>query len=78
MMEGEATATTEEISLSIEETNRLRISLGLKPLNETKGAKKDQIAAQNFANEKKRLAKRAERYISHIPHRHTHTHTAWR
>ncbi|KAJ3401518.1 hypothetical protein HDV05_000394, partial [Chytridiales sp. JEL 0842] len=55
------TPVVEELSMSIEETNRLRISLGLKPLNESKGAQKDQIAAQNFANEKKRLNKRNER-----------------
>ncbi|KAJ3322343.1 hypothetical protein HDU76_013896 [Blyttiomyces sp. JEL0837] len=51
----------EEISLSIEETNKLRAALGLRPLDEGSGNKKDQIAAANFANEKKRLQKRQER-----------------
>ncbi|KAI8830317.1 SART-1 protein [Chytriomyces cf. hyalinus JEL632] len=54
---------TEEISLSVEETNKLRISLGLKPLDSSSsggGAKEDQ-AATNFINEKKRMQKRAER-----------------
>ncbi|KAJ3069360.1 hypothetical protein HDU98_007601 [Podochytrium sp. JEL0797] len=51
-----------EISLSVADTNRLRISLGLKPLDaSTGGSKGDQAAAANFLAEKKRLQKRQER-----------------
>jgi U4/U6.U5 tri-snRNP-associated protein 1 len=60
-MNEEETVTTEEISLSIEETNKLRVSLGLKPLDEGKGNKKDQAASVNFANERKRMAERQKR-----------------
>ncbi|KAI8843576.1 SART-1 protein [Chytridium lagenaria] len=50
----------EEVSLSVDETNRLRISLGLKPLNE-KANVKNAAAEQNFANERKRQQRRLER-----------------
>ncbi|KAJ3205615.1 hypothetical protein HDU82_005079 [Entophlyctis luteolus] len=53
----------EEISLSVEETNKLRAALGLKPLDESSGggSRSDQIANANFAAEKRRLQKRQER-----------------
>ncbi|KAJ3196463.1 hypothetical protein HK101_008870 [Irineochytrium annulatum] len=50
----------EEVSLSIEETNRLRISLGLKPLNNEKNAK-NVAAESNFANERKKQQRILER-----------------
>ncbi|KAI9338145.1 SART-1 family-domain-containing protein [Obelidium mucronatum] len=52
----EEAPVVEEISLSVEETNRLRISLGLKPLDSSRGTKGDQTAAANFAAEKEAAA----------------------
>ncbi|KAI9346816.1 SART-1 family-domain-containing protein [Zopfochytrium polystomum] len=54
-------SVAEEVSLSVEDTNKLRIALGLKPLDTTTGSKKDQIAMANYASEKARLKKREER-----------------
>jgi hypothetical protein len=44
-----------EESISLEETNKIRISLGLKPLTDDKAPSndKDQEAEQNYANRKK-------------------------
>ncbi|KAJ3278253.1 hypothetical protein HK104_002516 [Borealophlyctis nickersoniae] len=50
-----------EIALSIEETNKLRISLGLKPLTEGKGTEKEKAAEDNYARHKEKLAKEAEK-----------------
>ncbi|PVU86273.1 hypothetical protein BB559_006571 [Furculomyces boomerangus] len=61
---------TDDVSLSIEETNKLRISLGLKPLDSGKSKSKDEVAVENFkklkeeeeANARKQdLLKRIER-----------------
>ncbi|KAJ3217251.1 hypothetical protein HDU67_008273 [Dinochytrium kinnereticum] len=54
-------AAAEEVSLSIDETNRLRISLGLKPLNEKQTNAKNAAAEQNFSNERRRQQRRLER-----------------
>ncbi|KAI8608711.1 SART-1 protein [Chytriomyces sp. MP71] len=62
--EAEGEPVTEELSLSVEETNRLRISLGLKPLqNETSSGGDAAVAAANFAKEKQRLKARQERKL---------------
>lgn len=44
-----------EESISLEETNKIRISLGLKPLTDDKAPSndKDKQAEQNYANRKK-------------------------
>ncbi|KAJ3117470.1 hypothetical protein HDU96_006707 [Phlyctochytrium bullatum] len=52
----------QELALSIEETNKLRISLGLKPLNDkVNSGSKHAAAEQNFANERRRQQRRLER-----------------
>ncbi|KAJ1543410.1 hypothetical protein HK405_009306, partial [Cladochytrium tenue] len=52
---------TEEVSLSVEETNKLRIALGLRPLDEGGTSAKDQAAMANFAQERMRQKKRDQR-----------------
>jgi U4/U6.U5 tri-snRNP-associated protein 1 len=45
-----------EESISLEETNKIRISLGLKPLTEDKAPTKteDQVAEENFRKHRER------------------------
>ncbi|KAI8919005.1 SART-1 protein [Powellomyces hirtus] len=50
-----------EVSMTIEQTNALRISLGMKPLTEGKSTEKQQEAEENFAKHKDELAKKAAR-----------------
>ncbi|KAJ3150869.1 hypothetical protein HDU89_002866 [Geranomyces variabilis] len=50
-----------EVSLTIEQTNALRTSLGLKPLTESKTTDKEAEAEQNYAKHKESLAKKAAR-----------------
>ncbi|KAJ3097923.1 hypothetical protein HDU97_004459 [Phlyctochytrium planicorne] len=61
LMDPEEGNQVEEVALSIEETNKLRISLGLKPLNESKSNAKNNAAEVNFANERKRQQRIQER-----------------
>jgi hypothetical protein len=51
-----------EESISLEETNKIRISLGLKPLTEDKAPAddKEQQAARNYANHREAEAKERE------------------
>jgi U4/U6.U5 tri-snRNP-associated protein 1 len=48
-----------EESISLEETNKIRISLGLKPLTEDKGPTKD-AAEENYAKKREEEAKARE------------------
>ncbi|KAJ3174634.1 hypothetical protein HDU87_007006 [Geranomyces variabilis] len=50
-----------EVSLSIEQTNALRISLGLKPLTDSQTTDKEAQAEQNYAKHKESLANKAAR-----------------
>lgn len=48
-----------EESISLEETNKIRISLGLKPLTDDRGPAdvKEQTAEDNYAQQREREAK---------------------
>ena len=50
-----------ESSISLEETNKIRISLGLKPLTDDKAPSdsKDKTAEENYARQREEEAKRA-------------------
>ena len=52
-----------ESSISLEETNKIRISLGLKPLTDDKAPSdsKDKTAEENYARQREEEAKEAER-----------------
>lgn len=52
--------TSQEIALSIEETNKLRISLGLKPLDTGSGSSSAKTAEENYAQYKSDLAKQKQ------------------
>ena len=51
-----------EESISLEETNKIRISLGLKPLTDDKAPadNKEQQAEDNYAKEREKAAKEKE------------------
>ena len=49
-----------EESISLEETNKIRISLGLKPLTVDKTDTKEQEAENNYAKKREREAKDRE------------------
>ncbi len=51
-----------EESISLEETNKIRISLGLKPLTDDKGSSddKEKQAEDNYAKQREREAKDRE------------------
>ena len=51
-----------EESISLEETNKIRISLGLKPLTDDKAPAddKDKRAEENYAKQREREAKERE------------------
>ncbi|KAI8823082.1 SART-1 protein [Fimicolochytrium jonesii] len=52
---------TGDVELSIEETNALRVKLGLKPLAESRTSESQQAAEQNYAKHQKELAEKAAR-----------------
>ena len=51
-----------EESISLEETNKIRISLGLKPLTDDKGPSddKEKAAEENYAKQREQEAKARE------------------
>ena len=48
LMRATVTESNGEISCTVEETNRIRIALGLKPLDTTSKKNKEQEAVDNF------------------------------
>lgn len=54
-----------EESISLEETNKIRISLGLKPLTDDKTGTKEEEAENNYAKEREREAKDREAKCVH-------------
>jgi U4/U6.U5 tri-snRNP-associated protein 1 len=54
-----------EESISLEETNKIRISLGLKPLTEDKPDTREQEAEKNYARIRDREAKDREAKCVH-------------
>ncbi|KNC96399.1 U4/U6-U5 snRNP complex subunit SNU66 [Spizellomyces punctatus DAOM BR117] len=61
MMAGDTDNGETEIALSIEDTNALRIKLGLKPLTEGNKTAKQEEAEENYVKHKEELAKAAQR-----------------